>query len=98
MEQDCGTIAGDRRETWHVASRFGLRLTILSAFALASSQPFWAVLTTLCVVAADMSVVVAVARRERALGPVLTHWDEAAFYAIFSRAIILAATTNAPQG
>lgn len=72
--------------------RFGLRLLILGTFALASNQPFWAVLTTLLIVAAGVSVLLAMLHREPVFGANLTHWDEAACYALLSRgAVILTA-------
>ena len=77
--------------------RFGLRLLILAAFALASSQPFWAVLTTLLVVAASVSVLLAVMQREPILGADLSHWDEAACYALLSRGTVILAT-GGPAG
>lgn len=73
-----------------VLSRMAVRIVVLAVFAAASSQPFWPVLTTLLVVAAGLSTVMAVARRETLLGPTLNHWDEAAFYALLSRGLALA--------
>lgn len=75
--------------TSHVLRRFALRGAILVTFATASPQPFWSVLTTLFVLAAAVSVTIALARGEPMLGPVLTHWDEAALYAALSRGALL---------
>ena len=72
-------------------ARFGVRLLVLAAFALASSQPFWAVLTTLLVVAAGLSAILAASRGEPVFGSVLTHWDEAAVYALLSRGLAMLA-------
>ncbi len=79
-------------------TRLCLRLAILAGFAAASSQPFWAVLATLLIVAAGLSVVIAVTRRELVLSSVLTHWDEAAIYALLSRALVVLSMQNLIHG
>lgn len=67
-----------------VVVRLAIRLGILCLFALASRQPFWPVLTALFAAAAGLCLVLATLRREPVLGPALTHWDEAAIYAVLS--------------
>ena len=57
-----------------VLFRFVLRLVLLSAFASLSTRGFG--------MSAIFCVVVASIRREPVFGPVLTHWDEAAAYAV----------------
>jgi len=61
-----------------VLFRFVLRLVLLSAFASLSTRGFGTALA----LSAIFCVVVASIRREPVFGPVLTHWDEAAAYAV----------------
>jgi hypothetical protein len=65
-----------------VLTRFFLRLIILAAFATFGAQGFARTLASLLVVAEIFCLVTAAFRREALLGPVLTHWDEAAAYAL----------------
>lgn len=81
-----------------VASRFGLRMAVLAGFALVSSKPFWPVLAALLMVAAGLSAILASLRRERVWGPSLTHWDEAAVYAVLSRGAAMVAAAGASAG
>lgn len=76
--------------------RFGLRLVIFAGFALVSQRPFWAVMATLLVLAALLSALVAGFRGERVFGPALTHWDEAAWYALLSRGAAILAVADMP--
>jgi hypothetical protein len=62
--------------------RFVLRLVLLSAFASLSTRGFGTALANLLALSAIFCVVVASIRREPVFGPVLTHWDEAAAYAV----------------
>jgi hypothetical protein len=82
--------------TSFVFARFGLRLGILALFALASSQPFSAVLTTLLVLGSGLCMLIAVVRQEPAFGPTLTHWDEAVWYALLSRCTVLLTSAGIP--
>lgn len=63
-------------------TRFFLRLVILSYFAAFGSQGFEKTLESLLVLAVFYCMVVAAIRREEPFGPVLTHFDEAAAYAL----------------
>jgi hypothetical protein len=65
-----------------VLTRFLLRLVFLTAFAAFGAQGFARTLATLLVLSEIFCVVMAAFRREAPLGPVLTHWDEAAGYAL----------------
>ena len=65
-----------------VLFRFVLRLVLLSAFASLSTRGFGTALAGLLALSAIFCVVVASIRREPVFGPVLTHWDEAAAYAV----------------
>jgi hypothetical protein len=67
-----------------VLIRFGLRAVVLTAFASFGSQGLARTLMSLLVLSALFCAIVATLRRELLLGPVLTHWDEAAAYAGFA--------------
>lgn len=82
-----------------VASRFALRMAVLAGFALASSKPFWPVLASLLMVAAALSAILASLRREPVFDrSVLTHWDEAALYAVLGKGAAMLSTTGAAAG
>ena len=66
-------------------ARFFLRLLILSIFAALGSQGFGKTLESLLVLAVFYCIPVAAIRREEPFGPVLTHFDEAAAYAVIGR-------------
>ena len=68
-----------------VLIRFLLRMVILSVFAVVGSQGFGKTLESLLVLAAFYCITVAAIRREAPFGPVLTHFDEAAAYAVIAR-------------
>lgn len=89
MRHDIGRLQHAKAGSLTVTVRLGLRVAILAGFASASSQPFWAVLATLFIVAAGLSAVVCAIHREPVFGPDLTHWDEAAIYALLSRGSVL---------
>jgi hypothetical protein len=72
-------------------TRFFLRLLILSIFAALGSQGFGKTLESLLVFAVFYCIFVAAIRREEPFAPVLTHFDEAAAYALIAR---LAAWTS----
>lgn len=67
-----------------VLIRFLLRLVLIGAFASMGRQGFAQTLAPLLALTVIFCVIVAVMRRERLLGPVLTHWDEAAGYALMA--------------
>jgi hypothetical protein len=67
-----------------VLIRFLLRMVILSVFAVVGSQGFGKTLESLLVLAAFYCITVAAIRREAPFGPVLTHFDEAAAYAVIA--------------
>src|SRR5450759_3757319 len=66
-------------------TRFFMRLVILGIFAALGSQGFGKTLEGLLVWAVFYCVFVAAIRREEPFGPVLTHFDEAAAYAVITR-------------
>ena len=65
--------------------RFALRLVLLSAFASLGTRGFGAAFAALLALSAIFCVIVGAMRREAMFGPVLTHWDEAAAYAVIGR-------------
>jgi hypothetical protein len=71
--------------TAHVLIRFTLRIVILSFFASMGSQGFGKTFEALLVMAALYCIFAAAIRREAPFGPVLTHFDEAAAYAMVGR-------------
>ena len=71
--------------------RFFLRLVILSIFAALGSQGFGKTFESLLIFAVLYCIFVAAIRREEPFAPVLTHFDEAAAYAVIAR---LAAWTS----
>jgi hypothetical protein len=62
--------------------RFVLRIVLLSALATLGTRGFGATFATLLALSAIFCAVVGAMRREMMFGAVLTHWDEAAAYAI----------------
>ena len=72
-------------------NRFFLRLLILSIFAVLGSQGFGKTFESLLVLAVFYCIFVAAIRREEPFAPALTHFDEAAAYALIAR---LAAWTS----
>jgi hypothetical protein len=66
-------------------TRFFLRLMLLSVFAAFSHQGFGKTLGGLLTLAFFYCLFAAVIRREKPFGPVLTHFDEAAAYAVIAR-------------
>lgn len=63
-----------------VVARFVMRLVILAAFASFGTQGFGTSLAQMLLLASVFCVVTAKLRQEAVLGPVLTHWDEAAAF------------------
>jgi len=66
-------------------TRFFLRLLILSIFAALGSQGFGKTLESLLMFAVFYCIFVAAIRREEPFAPILTHFDEAAAYALIAR-------------
>jgi hypothetical protein len=65
-------------------TRFFVRLLIFSIFAAFGSQAFGKTLEGLLVWAVFYCVLAAAIRREDPFGPALTHFDEAAAYAVIA--------------
>jgi hypothetical protein len=95
MKRKCEeTIMEDQRPTIphqlsssQVLWRFVLRLLLLSTFATFSTQGFGTTLAALLTLSATFCAVLGAMRREAMFGPVLTHWDEAAAYAVIGRLV-----------
>ncbi len=66
-----------------VLFRVVFRLVLLTTFATFGSQGFGKTFATLLALSAVFCTVMGAMRREAIFGPALTHWDEAAVYAIF---------------
>jgi hypothetical protein len=62
--------------------RLVFRLLLPSAFATFSTQGFGTTFAALLALSATFCAVVGVMLREAMFGPVLTHWNEAAVYAV----------------
>jgi len=67
--------------------RFVVRLAILSTFAIFGTQGFGTTFATVLAFSAIFCAVVGAVRCEPMFGPVLTHWDEAAAYAVIERLV-----------
>ncbi len=74
-----------------VLFRAMLRLVLLSAFAAFGSQGFSQTFASLLALAAIFCAMVAAMRGEAMFGRALTHWDEAATYAVLSRLVAVTA-------
>jgi hypothetical protein len=70
-----------------VAARFVLRLAILCLFSLLSRRGFGPAFSALLLMASTLCSVIATLRRERVMASILTHWDEAAAYALLYGAV-----------
>jgi hypothetical protein len=68
-----------------VLVRFALRVILLSMFATFGTHGFGTALSTLLTLAAIFCAATGATRREAIFGPVLTHWDEAAAFAVIGR-------------
>jgi hypothetical protein len=66
-------------------TRFFLRLIILSGFAAFGPRGFGKTLESLLMFAVLYCIFIAAIRRELPFGPLLTHFDEAAAYAVIAR-------------
>ena len=67
--------------------RFVLRLLLLNTYSTFGTQGFGTTLAALLTLSATFCAVVGAMRREAMFGPVLTHWDEAAAYAVIGRLV-----------
>jgi hypothetical protein len=65
-----------------VLFRFLFRLVLLSALATLGTRGFGTTFATLLALSAIFCAVMGATRREVMFAPVLTHWDEAAAYAM----------------
>jgi len=65
-----------------VLFRVVFRLVLLTTFATFGSQGFGKTFAALLALAAVFCIVMGAMRREATFGPALTHWDEAAVYAV----------------
>lgn len=74
-----------------VLLRAAFRLVVVSAFATFGTQGFGQTFATLLALTAIFCAVVAAMRGEAIFGRVLTHWDEAATYAVLGRLVALSA-------
>jgi hypothetical protein len=70
-----------------VLLRFVFRLALLSTFAIFGTQGFETTFATLLALSAIFCAVVGAVRCEAIFGPVLTHLDEAAAYAVIGRLV-----------
>jgi hypothetical protein len=70
-----------------VVFRFALRLALLSMFATFDAQGFAKTFAALLALSVIFCGVVGTMRREALFGPMLTHWDEAAAYAVIGRLV-----------
>jgi hypothetical protein len=69
-----------------VLLRFASRLALLAAFAGSRDQGFATTLATLLLLCAFFCAAMGALRHQAIWAPVLTHWDEAAAYALIGRA------------
>jgi hypothetical protein len=66
----------------YALTRFFLRLAIFSVFAALGHQGFGKALASMLILAIVYCIVAAAIRREQPFDPELTHFDEAAAYAV----------------
>jgi hypothetical protein len=67
-----------------VLFRFLFRLLLLIAFATFATRGFGTTFSALLAMSAIFCSVAGAMRREQMFGPALTHWDEAATYAVLA--------------
>ena len=70
-----------------VVFRIVFRLVLLTAFATLGSQGFGKTSATLLALTAVFCAITAAMRREAIFGRALTHWDEAAVYAVVGHVV-----------
>jgi hypothetical protein len=75
--------------SYQVLLRILFRLVLLIALAIFGGQGFGQTFAALLTLSAVFCIVVGTMRREAIFGPTLTHWDEAAVYAIAHHLVIL---------
>jgi hypothetical protein len=78
-----------RLNSRQVLFRSAFRLVLLTMLAVFGSRDFGQTLASLLALAAIFCAMVAAMRGEAIFGRVLTHWDEAATYALLSRAVAI---------
>ena len=66
----------------NVLFRFTMRFVLLSAFALIGTHDFMPTLAALLMLSAVFCAMAGATRGESIFGPALTHWDEAAAFAV----------------
>jgi hypothetical protein len=71
-----------------VLIRAAFRLLLLSCFATFGTRAFGQTLASLLALAAIFCAIVAAVRGEAIFGRTLTHWDEAATYAVLGRLVV----------
>jgi hypothetical protein len=71
-----------------VLLRFVLRLVLVGAISALSNKGFATTVSALLTMTAIFCATLAAMRREPVFGRVLTHWDEAAAYALIGRGIV----------
>ena len=77
-----------------VLVRFALRLVLVAAFAIASRQGFLRAFGALLLLSATYCLMTGATRREPVFGPALTHWDEAAAFALIAGLVAALAPVN----
>jgi hypothetical protein len=75
-------VAAHETETVRTLGRFGLRLVMLLGFSFLGNQDFSHALASFLVLAVLFCAGVSAVRWESPFAPTLTHWDEAAAYAL----------------
>jgi hypothetical protein len=70
-----------------VLFRAAFRLVLLTCFATFGTRAFGQTLASLLALAAIFCAIVAAMRDEAIFGRALTHWDEAATYAVLGRLV-----------
>jgi hypothetical protein len=80
-----------RLNSRQVLFRAAFRLAVVSAFATSGTQGFGQTFATLLALTAIFCAIVAAMRGEAIFGRALTHWDEAATYAVLSRLAAISA-------
>jgi hypothetical protein len=68
----------------YALTRFFMRLAVFAVFAAFSRQGFGKALASLLILGVVYCVIVAAIRREQPFAPQLTHFDEAAAYAVIA--------------
>lgn len=90
MQAPRPTIAHEL-DSRQVLFRFVFRLVLLSAFATFGTRGFGTAFSALLAMSAIFCAVAGAMRREGTFGPVLTHWDEAAAYAVLGNVVAILA-------